>query len=257
MQSHSLWDTDMRPHGFGSGSRKWRPVSGLGRLGVRTKSGTNNTAFVPGRWKEGRKSTTRKRRGLMCGEVVVGRGGVPGGNSIREVVLRGAGQTMWFGGKEHLTWQWETVDRGTGHNDNDVAGSVWPQWGNIPSPEGAWGWATSQWATPPSALAYTLYFKEGSIYQLPKMHILYIQIQIITCWWTVWLHSAFKCHAHLQSGFQICSFLIVFFFFFTFFWHSFVSLLAFASWQYLNTVCCSVFMISTEHTNRQTTTGER
>lgn len=105
----------------------------------------------------------------MCGEVVVGEGGCHRRKQYKRGCFERSGtDNVWFGGKERLTWQRETVDGGTGHNDSDVAGSVWPQWGNIPSTEGAWGWATSQWATPPSALAYTLHFKEGSIYQLPK-----------------------------------------------------------------------------------------
>lgn len=74
---------------------------------------------------------------------------------------------IWWKGAFNVTKR-DSWRGGTGHNDSDVAGSVWPQWGNIPSTEGVWGWATSQWATPPSALAYTLHFKEGSIYQLPK-----------------------------------------------------------------------------------------
>lgn len=137
---------------------------------VPNRAQTTLLSFQGGERKFKKKSITRKRRGLMCGEVVVGVGGCHRRKQDKRGCFERSGtDNVWFGGKERLTWQRETVDGGgTGHNDSDVAGSVWPQWGNIPSTEGVWGWATSQWATPPSALAYTLHFKEGSIYQLPK-----------------------------------------------------------------------------------------
>lgn len=155
MQSHPLWDTDMRPHGFGNGSRRLRSVSGLGRVGVRTKSGTNNTVLLPGWWKGGGKNITFKRRSLMCREGEVTKG------KKRGCLERSETDNVSFGGNDIFKRENDTVDRGTGHKEGDAVGSVWPQWGNIQYIEGVWGWATSQWATPLSALEYPRYFKEG------------------------------------------------------------------------------------------------
>lgn len=97
MQSHPLGDMDLRGPGLGSGSRRWRPASGLRWAGqVRVPSWVQAT-LVHFQDNEGTKAShgcesticAYGRRSLKWRE------GSQKENGIREVALGRAGQIMW------------------------------------------------------------------------------------------------------------------------------------------------------------------